>query len=96
MLITFIIIIVILIFFIVVINYTKPIKFCRNLSQKLTQNTPFQNGCYNETWGINDVGYLIDDFPAIESYNYPSYNFNLFNTDIPEFPHNFGNIINTN
>ena len=86
----FILIILIIIIIIIINNQ------CQQFKRNQFKRNQFKNGCYAQTWGINDVGYIMDAFPIIESYSYPSYNFNLFNTDVPEFPYNFGNSINTN
>ena len=54
------------------------------------------SGCYEESWGINSVGYELENFPSIEEYSYKYYNNNLNNTDMQNIPFNFGDMIQDN
>ena len=65
-------------------------------SPSILKRPPATTGCYEESWGINSVGYELETFPSIEEYSHKYYNNNLNNTDMQNIPFNFGNMIQDN
>jgi len=65
-------------------------KFKKSNNKFKKSNDTAPNGCYQEEWGINSVGYTLTNFPSIENYSYQLYNNNLTNTDAQNIPWNFG------